>query len=319
MKINKNLHPIEASVKKEASGYNIRKVIVALSGGADSVAAAYAAKQAGLEILALNCNFHLRGDESDRDMEFVKKFCLNYQIPLEIKDFNVEDFMQKNKGTSVEMACRELRYQWFREKKEETGAERIITGHNADDNIETLFLNLLRGSGTRGLKGMTKMNREIWRPLLNVHRPEILEYLKLNNLDFVIDSTNLESDYRRNFLRNEVFPLLRSEWKGFDKALDRTIQNLQGENSIIEKVIGELLPDEGMPLPVSMVLESGAPELIIKRFVEPAGPYTTTPLEILSAIRASKPDIKKWKLRNGEAILRNKKLFIKMVHGEGCS
>lgn len=298
-------------------GFN--KVVVALSGGADSVAATFALHQAGLQILALHCNFHLRGSESNRDMEFVRNFCARLDIPLEIKEFDVDEYVSAHKGCSVEMACRNLRHQWFDEKLKETGYDRIVTGHNADDNIETFFLNALRGSGTRGLKGMTEDTGKIWRPLLAFHRQEILEFLKENNLNYVVDSTNLTSDYRRNFLRNKVIPLLREEWKGFDAALDKTLGNLKTENLLVEDAIARSMPERGEPLSVSTITASPAPLLVIKRFIDPLEPYITTPEEILKAIKANKPHIRRWKLKKGDAYLRNGRLFIEICHSESGS
>lgn len=312
-------HLIEVAVKKEAFDLHINKVIVALSGGADSITTAYVLKSLDVDIIALHCNFHLRGEESTRDMEFVKQFCDTNQIPLETKEFDVREYLNKNKGSSVEMACRDLRHRWFREKLHITGRQRIVTGHNKDDNIETFFLNVLRGSGSRGLKGMNKDNGTIWRPLLDFSRKEILEYLNINNLDFVVDSTNLKNDYRRNLLRNEIIPLLKKEWKGFDSAIHKTIKNLEAENNLIESFIKKILPLPNQPLPVASIIESEAPLLIIKRFIDPLGPFSTTTEEILSAIKANKPHIRRWKLKKGIVFLRNGNLFIEMVHGECCT
>ena len=312
-------NPIEASIKKEASASNIGKVLMTLSGGADSIATAIALKNSGIEILALHCNFHLRGEESNRDMEFVKKFCTDNQISFEIKEFNVLDYLKENKHSSVEMACRDLRHDWFKKKLKETGYDRIVTGHNADDNIETFFLNLLRGSGTRGLKGMIKDNGLIWRPLLNFHRKEILKYIKNNDLNFVIDSTNLKNDYRRNYLRNTVIPLLKKEWKGFDSALDKTIHNLEKENQVIENSLNNVLYEGIRFLSVETIENFPSPMLLIKRFIEPLGPFSTTPQEVLASIKANKPHIRIWRLKRGNLYLKNKILFIEMSHSESCS
>lgn len=314
--IEKKEHPIEASSKREASYNDIRKVLVALSGGADSVATAYVLKKIGLEIIALHCNFHLRGEESDRDMNFVKLLCDTYQIPLRIIEFDVEEYLNRHKGESVEMACRTLRHQWFEKELEEYGFDRIATGHNADDNIETLFLNMLRGSGTRGLKGMVKDNGKIWRPLLDFSRIDILNYLESNNLTFVVDSTNLQSDYRRNFLRNDIIPQLRNVWKGFDKAMQRTLSNLNSENKIIEFYLDNILKENSNIISVEAILKFPAPLLLVKRFIEPIGPFVSTHQEVLEAIKANKPHIRKWRLKKGNLILRNKKLFIEMGHCE---
>ena len=309
----KELSPIEASLMKEASGYKISSVLVALSGGADSVAAAYAIKKAGLKVKALHCNFHLRGEESDRDMEFVRYFCHEHDIPLEVIEFDTIQYIHAHKGESIEIACRNLRHKWFDEQLSLSGYDRIVTGHNADDNIETFFLNAFRGSGTRGLRGMIKDNGRIWRPLLNFHRKEILDYLESNRLNYVVDSTNLLSDYKRNFLRNEIIPKLRDEWEGLDTALDKTIQNVGAENELVEAMVKETLKDsessDSETLADSVILAFPAPLLLVQRFIDPLGPYKSTAQEVLSAIRAAKPHIRSWKLRNGELILRNHKLF----------
>lgn len=310
---------MEASVKKEASSYNINRVAVALSGGADSIAVAYLLKEAKLDLIALHCNFHLRGEESNRDMKFVEEFCERFQIPLMIKEFDVPQYQDRHKGCSLEMACRNLRYEWFEEQLKETGFQRIATGHNADDNIETFFLNILRGSGTRGLKGMVKDTGVIWRPVLDYHRSEILEYLKESNLDYITDSTNLQNDFRRNYLRNEIIPLLRKEWKGFNAALQKTICNLVSENKVVESSLDSILSQTSECLPVEEILKYPAPLLLVKRFIEPLGPFSTTPEEVIEAIKANKPHIRKWRLKKGFLILRNKKLFIEMGHGKSCS
>ncbi|MCH5240955.1 MAG: tRNA lysidine(34) synthetase TilS [Muribaculaceae bacterium] len=310
---------IETSAKREASCHNLQKVLVALSGGADSVATAFCLKSIGLEIMALHCNFHLRGEESNRDMNFVKSFCENFNIPLRIKEFDISLYLKLNKGNSIEMACRDLRHKWFKEELAMTGYDRIVTGHNADDNIETLFLNLFRGSGTRGLKGMEVDNGIIWRPLLSFSRSDILSYLKFYGLSFVVDSTNLKSDFRRNFLRNEIIPKLREEWKGFDKAMHHTISNLNSENKIVEFYLKKILSENNQIISVEQILNFPAPLLLIKRFIQPAGPYNTTQEEVMEAIKANKPHIRKWRLQNGELILRNKRLFIEMGHGERSS
>lgn len=209
------------------------------------------------------------------------------------------------------MACRELRYGWFRELASRIGAERIATGHNADDNIETFFLNLFRGSGTAGLKAMVPDNGEIWRPLLHVSRKEIIDYLEMKGLSFVTDSTNLESDYRRNYLRNEIIPMLRSRWEGFDKAMGKSISHILEENKIVEKALAGALPETGVPLSEKDVLDFPAPELLVRRYIAPLKPFTTTASEVIKAIKADKPDIRRWTLPNGTLELRNHHLIIK--------
>lgn len=312
--ISRGNNKIEDAVKRQAVENGVLKVIVALSGGADSIATAFALKTANLELKALHCNFHLRAEESDRDCEFVKKFCHSNAIPLEIMDFDVDAYLMSHRGESIEMACRNLRYDWFDKVLSEESFDRIATGHNEDDNIETFFLNMLRGSGTRGLKAMVHDTGKIWRPLLSFNKEDILSYLQENNLSYVTDSTNLKTDFRRNYLRNIIIPEIKKEWKGFYVAMSKTISNIQEENNIIEHFINLKINQASSALEVSKILDFPGPLLLIKRFIDPAGPYVATPAEILSAIKAKKPHIRKWRLRKGDVILRNNILSIKMGH-----
>lgn len=291
-------------IKNYSNSHNIKKVIAGVSGGSDSICMLSLIKKAGLEVTALHCNFNLRGEESVRDRNFVDKICKSANIPLEIIEFDVKQYLVANKGVSLEMACRKLRHDWFAEKKIEFLADRIVLGHNADDNIETFFLNLLRGSGTSGLKGMEYDNGVIWRPLLNFHKETILGYLERNNLSYVTDSTNLLSDYRRNFLRNEVIPLLKKEWKGFNKCLDKTIKNLESENKIVKNSLDHILNTYKDKLPLEEIKAFPAPELLVRTFLSPLKPFSTTASEVLDAIRAEKPHSPKWNLPGGSAFFK---------------
>ena len=295
--------------KLKVSG--LSRLIVGVSGGADSVALLALLRLSGAEVTAAHCNFHLRGEESLRDEAHVRSLCALLEVPLETVDFDVHGFIESNPGTSVEMACRSLRYEWFFNLLESSGADRIAIAHNADDNAETLFLNLLRGSGTKGLRGMVEDNGKVWRPVLSVHRHELEAFLKENNIPFITDSSNLISDYRRNFLRNEIFPLLRSRWEGFDKAMQSSLSFLRAENEVVEQAIADRLPSPGAPLEAEVVLDFAAPELLVRRFIDPLSPFTTTASEVVDAMRAAKPDVKRWTLRKGFLELRNGKLFLK--------
>ncbi|MBD5356710.1 MAG: tRNA lysidine(34) synthetase TilS [Bacteroides sp.] len=308
--IKKRKNYIEISCRRQFNKLGISRVIATVSGGADSVAMLSAVRASGAEVIAAHCNFHLRGEESMRDEEHVREICSRLDVELKTIDFDVEAYISSHKGISEEMACRELRHNWFNHLLTELKADRIATGHNADDNIETLFLNLLRGSGTSGLRGMLPDTGKIWRPLLSFHRPEIIEYISEKNLSFVTDSTNLESDYRRNFLRNDIIPLLRSRWAGFDKALDRSISLLREENKVITASVTANLPTPDNPLPTATIANFPDPELLVRRYIEPVGPFTTTSSEVIAAIAANKPDIKTWKLRNGSLRLQNHLLYL---------
>lgn len=209
-----------------------RLYLVALSGGADSIALALMMKEAGLNIHALHCNFHLRGEESERDEKFVRHFCNKNGIPLDVCHFDTRT-LAKEHGVSIEMEARELRYNWFAEQALKLNAEAICVAHHKDDQAETLLLNLIRGTGLRGLSAMhpdrTIKGLRILRPLLGITKQEILDYLSSRQQDFVTDSTNLERDALRNRIRLDVLPLLRELNPNITDCLARTAHNVRME------------------------------------------------------------------------------------------
>lgn len=184
------------------------RIFVAVSGGADSVALLLALhERLGASIEALHCNFHLRGEESERDEAFVERLCQRLGVKLHVKHFETREYAAEN-GVSIEMAARELRYAWFRDMLHELKADMVAVAHHREDQAETVLLNLIRGTGLRGMVGMQKVNGCIVRPMLNVSKADILSYLKERGEEFVTDSSNLERDAQRNRLRLDVMPLL---------------------------------------------------------------------------------------------------------------
>lgn len=221
------------------------RILVALSGGADSVALLRVLLAAGYDCHAAHCNFHLRGEESMRDEHFVRDLCQQLDVPLSVKDFDVAAY-QNEYGGSVEMACRELRYAWFKQELERLGCTRIAVAHHADDQIETFFLNLLRGTGLKGLAGMQRENGFIWRPMLNVTRVQVLEYLDSIGQDYVTDSTNMQNDYRRNRLRNIVLPFIEQEFPEAKARIHKTMQNLSDDFELLDWLVA----DQRLDLPL---------------------------------------------------------------------
>lgn len=206
-------------------------VIVGLSGGADSVALLTVLAESGYKIKAAHCNFHLRGEESMRDEAFCRDLCKKYGIELLMMDFDV-DSRRKERGESVEMACRSLRYEWWERLIVEKHGTLIAVGHHREDNVETFFLNLLRGSSLAGLKGMLPRNGNVIRPMLERSRQEITDYLDEHGLGYVTDSTNSDNYYKRNRLRNKIIPMLEAEFPGAIKAVSETIEHLRGNYSL---------------------------------------------------------------------------------------
>lgn len=194
------------------------RVSVALSGGADSVALLCILQSLGYSLVALHCNFHLRGAESDRDEQFVRTLCESRHIPLHVQHFSTADYARLH-HQSIEMAARELRYEWFSQMRQQLGVRLTAVAHHRDDQAETILLNILRGTGLRGLCGMHPLQGAIVRPLLTLTRSDIQAYLQEKAQPYVTDSTNLELNARRNRLRLDLLPRLRELNPRADEAL----------------------------------------------------------------------------------------------------
>ena len=271
---------VEGAVKAVLREANVDYVVVGISGGADSTALLLALVSAGIKMECVHCNFHLRGEESMRDQRWVENLCSRLGLNLRIIDFDVEEYCRTHSGISIEMACRELRYSYFREVIAESGAKRIAVAHNADDNIETLLLNLFRGSGVKGLRGMVADTGEIIRPLLEVSRQDIERYLEIKQEGYVVDSSNLESDYRRNFIRNEIIPALETRWPGVRKALSTTTANLRSEEKVLDWAESQIIPN-GNQLPLVTIEESPDPFWTIYHFAAKWGASRKIVMEML--------------------------------------
>ena len=214
------------------------KVLVALSGGADSVALLRVLLEAGYPCVAAHCNFHLRGEESDRDETFVRRLCDSLKVPLHVTHFDTATYAEE-KGISIEMAARELRYAWFEEVRRQENARVIAVAHHRDDAVETFLLNLVRGTGINGLKGMMAVNGAVVRPLLGVSREEILDYLQHLAQDYVTDSTNLADEYTRNKLRLNVIPQLEEINPSVADSIMETARRLADVETVYRKAMEE--------------------------------------------------------------------------------
>lgn len=240
------------------------KLLIGLSGGADSVALLHILHQLGYNIVAAHCNFHLRGEESNQDESFVRKCCQSLNIPLEIIHFKTEEYAKEN-HLSIEMAARELRYNWFEKIRQEQNCDFIVIAHHRDDNVETLILNLARGTGIKGLTGIQPVNGYIRRPLLTVSREEIISYLERINQGFVTDSTNLEDQFARNKIRLNILPELCKINSASIENIEKTISYLQDVNAIYEKSINEakLRVSELNKIYIPRLLKEIAPQTLL--------------------------------------------------------
>ncbi len=231
---NSDVSRLDAVVVRELTRMGVEPgsaLLVAFSGGADSTALLVAACKAGYSVKALHCNFHLRGDESDRDENFCRQVAAKLGVELSVHHFDVASRVAQT-GESVEMAARELRYDWFA-REHQSSAAPLLTAHHSGDNVETFFLNLLRGSGLRGLAGIPEKRGYILRPFLGVPKEDMLAYLAAHDVDYVTDSTNLKSDFRRNMLRLEIIPDIERRFPGAVEAVERSVANLRRDLDLL--------------------------------------------------------------------------------------
>ncbi|MGL5690188.1 MAG: tRNA lysidine(34) synthetase TilS [Bacteroidales bacterium] len=214
-------------------------IIIALSGGADSVALLHLFNLAGYKCIAAHCNFHLRKEESDRDEQFVKDLCASLNIRLLIKHFDTVAYASAHK-VSIEMAARDQRYSWFEEIRTEYNASYIAVAHHADDQIETLFLNLLRGTGIRGMSGMKEINGFILRPILNIYRTDLEEWLSSSDYHFIHDSSNFTLDYKRNKIRHQLIPLLEEIQPNSKATILRSMSNMAESEELYKQALDQI-------------------------------------------------------------------------------
>ncbi|MCB0467757.1 MAG: tRNA lysidine(34) synthetase TilS, partial [Aequorivita sp.] len=210
-----------------------KKMLIACSGGMDSVVLTHLMKKSNFEIALAHCNFSLRGKESDGDEMFVIGLAKSMQIPVFVETFDTKKIAQEHK-ISTQMAARDLRYAWFDEILKDFKFDYLLTAHHLDDNLETFFINLSRGTGLTGLAGIPKRNNKIIRPLLDFSREEILKYAEENNLKWREDSSNLKTDYLRNKLRLEVLPQFKETNEALLKNFQKTQRNIQASQNLIE-------------------------------------------------------------------------------------
>lgn len=243
--------------------------IVALSGGADSVALLLAMKELGYGIEAAHCNFHLRGEESDRDEAFCSRLCADNGIKLHVTHFDTVGFAKLRK-VSIEMAARHLRYSYFANLVDDVGAAAVCVAHHQDDSVETVLMNLIRGTGIHGLVGIRPRNGRVVRPLLCVTRAEIESCLRAAGQDYVTDSTNLVDDVVRNKIRLDVIPMLKRINPSVSDAVARTASRV-GEavkalDAQTDKAVGRLLHVSGggrVSVPLGALRNESSPELVL--------------------------------------------------------
>jgi tRNA(Ile)-lysidine synthase len=223
------------------------KILVAFSGGPDSVFALHFLekfkRKYKIDLRAVHFNHGLRGKESDADEIFSKEFCKNRSIPFEVIKLKVKSFSQKNK-ISIEEAARNLRYNNLQQLAEKTLSTKIVTAHNQSDNTETILLNLFSGTGFSGFSGIPIQRGNIIRPFLCLTKQEISDYLEHEKISFRVDSSNMKDDYKRNYIRNRILPLVRLKLNpAVDEALFRSSKNFENTLFLNHKLIDHIIAE----------------------------------------------------------------------------
>lgn len=272
------------------------KYIVALSGGADSVSLLFVLKhledELGIDVEAAHCNFHLRGAESVRDEEFCKQLCERLSVPLHLIHFDTQAYADLH-SVSIEMAARDLRYGYFENLRRDIKAQDICVAHHRDDSVETVLLNLVRGTGLRGLRGIKPRNGNIIRPLLSLSREDIVQYLGALGESYVTDSTNLHNNVKRNKIRLDVMPLLRElnpsvslsifesslrvgeALKVFDEAMKRSIADVTATSPSHHLTIS---PPHHLVISVERLKQQPSPEYTLHEILSSRG-FTSAQIE----------------------------------------
>ena len=278
------------------------KYIVALSGGADSVALLLAmcsmAAEWQIEVEAAHCNFRLRGDESDRDENFCKALCAAHGVPLHLIHFDTREYASLH-HVSIEMAARRLRYDYFERLRHDIVADGICVAHHRDDSVETVLLNLVRGTGIRGLRGIQPRNGNILRPMLSVSRSEIVGFLDSLGQPYVTDSTNLVPDVKRNKIRLQLMPLLQQLNPNVAQSIFETSLRVGEAVNVYDDAVGravaevvdgaEVSVEAPVSVSISRLLAQVSPESVLFHILSPCG-FTSSQVEMVHSVMARQSD-----------------------------
>ena len=262
------------------------KVLAAISGGIDSMVMLRLLHASEVNTVAAHCNFGLRGNESDDDEAFVRNETNKLGILLHVAHFDTSAYAAQN-GLSIQMAARELRHRWFLELAEQFDFDAISIAHNRDDRIETLFINMARGTGIHGLTGIKPKNGKIIRPLLFASREEIERYAQTHDIAFREDSTNVTDKYARNYIRHHVLPGLEQFFPGLRQAIDRNMERLSAVESFYNEAIEQYkskiitMKDDLMYIDLQELKESPSPPTLLYEILKPSGFPNTVASEIL--------------------------------------
>ena len=263
-------------IRKESLFLPQQPVLLAVSGGMDSVVMTELFHRAGFQFGVAHCNFALRGEESDRDEHFVKELAAGYQVPFYSISFSTEDYARTH-HLSVQMAARQLRYQWFGELLAGEHFDLVATAHHLDDQIETLLINLSRGTGLDGLQGIRSKQGKIIRPMMFATRAMIEQYQQEHQLAFCPDSSNLSDHYTRNRIRLHILPVFETINPDFRNGLTQTAERLKEAGMIVREKIGEkkklvcIEDPEGLSISIPELLKLAPVNAYLSEWLSPFG------------------------------------------------
>ncbi len=252
------------------------KLLVTVSGGVDSVVLCHLLTQSEHHFSIAHCNFGLRGAESDEDERFVEELAEELEVNIHLKKFDTHRLVKEN-GISVQMAARELRYEWFSSLAKQKGYTHILTAHHQNDLVETVLLNLVRGTGIAGLHGIKPKSGNLIRPLLFATKEEILLYARENNLRWREDSSNESVKYHRNLLRLEVIPLLKKINPNLENTLRQSVEKISAAETIFHNYVEGCRIDfmtrqeRHILLDYSFLEDEAAPQLLLFELLRPFG------------------------------------------------